>query len=172
MTARAPDSIWEKRVNSLIAPTNFFHNCPKTFQSKLWLGWNCGASSAGRKNRLTASSLMSKPIRALWSAGTAHIATLTAHVRARWVICCQATKTTQGEYLDCAVQIFGAQWHGCRHSGLARQGLSVIELIISNYTTVFLCFVLCSSVLGRRVNEGDLSKWCVSILFNAVVQLG
>ncbi len=72
--------------------------------------------------------------------------------------CCQSEvggrfapkrKTAHSEYLDCAVQIFGALRHGCHHPELARQSLPVIDLIISNYPTVFLC-MLCSSGQGRR----------------------
>lgn len=89
MTARAPDSNLEekKEQKQFKCPRKFFffffYSRPKTFQSKLWLGWNCRASSAGRKSWLITSSLMLRLIRALLSAGTAHTATLTAAVRAR-----------------------------------------------------------------------------------------
>lgn len=85
MTPRAWDSNLEGggSKNNLIAPAIFFFlQSSKTFQSKLWLGWNCWASSAGRKSWLITSSLMLRLIRIVPPAGTAHMATPTAAVRA------------------------------------------------------------------------------------------
>lgn len=136
MTPRAWDSNLEGggSKNNLIAPAIFFFlQSSKTFQSKLWLGWNCWASSAGRKSWLITSSLMLRLIRIVPPAGTAHMATLLSE-RARGMICSEV-KTAHREYLDCAVQIFVAPWHSCHHPELARQRLPVIHLIISNCPT-------------------------------------
>lgn len=141
MTARAPDSnLGEKKSkNNLIAPAIFFfYSRPKAFQSKLWLGWNCRPSSAGRKSWLITSSLMLKLIRALLALPTWPCWLLLS--KRGWRMICSEGKTARRDetYLDSAVQIFGAAWHGCRHPELARQRLPVIDLIISNYSTVFV----------------------------------
>ena len=86
--SRAPDTYLKKnRKNILIAPTIFFffffYSYLKTFQSKVWLGWTCRASSARTKSRLITLSLMLELIRIVPPAGTAHMATLPAVVEAR-----------------------------------------------------------------------------------------